>query len=387
MPVICQLRLSMHAPCIQQLLHGPGFPNVMPCNRVTLRARHATLRDIRGCCCIIRMHASSGFKQRGTYHVMRPCSPVVTFPRVYHFCYLGHYFPRQIDWIAGSAGPGSAVCQDPKIGTSREIPALYHFCYLGHYFPRHIDWIAGSAGPGSGCLPESEIGTSQEIPVVQNPEIGTFPESENRHIFQNPKIGTFSKFPGFSSAVVRVRRIRCILAVFPPNFENSKTHRRRCPGVIAGYSQLFSRPLFSRPLLSRTLFSRSGGAAGGGSCRAGKLPPPAVHGGARGRARGQRSPVPGGVWLGYPASGTASGGQRRALQYSGEYTSRRRPVPRELCRVHRVGSPGVIDEPWSRARCLERPAVDGPRRRRWARRVAGGREAAGVPPAAQEAVP
>lgn len=345
MPVICQLRLSMHAPCIQQLLHGPGFPNVMPCNRVTLRARHATLRDIRGCCCIIRMHASSGFKQRGTYHVMRPCSPVVTFPRV------------------------------------------YHFCYLGHYFPRHIDWIAGSAGPGSGCLPESEIGTSQEIPVVQNPEIGIFPESENRHIFQNPKIGTFSKFPGFSSVVVRVRRIRCILAVFPPNFENSKTHRRRCPGVIAGYSQLFSRPLFSRPLLSRTLFSRSGGAAGGGSCRAGKLPPPAVHGGARGRARGQRSPVPGGVWLGYPASGTASGGQRRALQYSGEYTSRRRPVPRELCRVHRVGSPGVIDEPWSRARCLERPAVDGPRRRRWARRVAGGREAAGVPPAAQEAVP
>ena len=134
MPVICQLRLSMHAPCIQQLLHGPGFPNVMPCNRVTLRARHATLRDIRGCCCIIRMHASSGFKQRGTYHVMRPCSPVVTFPRVYHFCYLGHYFPRQIDWIAGSAGPGSAVCQDPKIGTSRGIPALYHFCYLGHYF-------------------------------------------------------------------------------------------------------------------------------------------------------------------------------------------------------------------------------------------------------------
>ena len=128
MPVICQLRLSMHAPCIQQLLHGPGFPNVMPCNRVTLQARHATLRDILGCCCIIRMHASSGFKQRGTYHVMRPCSPVVTFPRVYHFCYLGHYFPRQIDWIAGSAGPGSGCLPKSEnrhiSGNSGFIPLL-----------------------------------------------------------------------------------------------------------------------------------------------------------------------------------------------------------------------------------------------------------------------
>ena len=46
-----------------------------------------------------------------------------------------------------------------------------------------------------------KIGTSREMPVFQNPKIGTFPESENRHIFQNPKIGTFLQVFGSQGLV------------------------------------------------------------------------------------------------------------------------------------------------------------------------------------------
>ena len=202
---------------------------MQPCNHAPCICG---LRDILGCCCIIRMHASSGFRQRGTHHVMHPRSPVATFPCAYHFCYLGHYFRDKSTGLQVQLDQAQVVCQNPKIGTSREMP------------------------------------------VFQNPKIGTFPKSENRHIFQNPKIGTFFfpsfRFAGFSSVVVRVRRIRCILAVFPPNFENSKTHRRRCPGVIAGYSRLFSRPLFSRPFFAVVHYSVVQAAPWGGGCRAGR---------------------------------------------------------------------------------------------------------------------